>query len=113
MIRSINAASMIAETENGLDMLPTLGDTDTAVVRMHDYMLHAKVMQLQGRDADAAACEQRAFETLRDVIVEPVMATPVEPRCAVVSDQIVWGRSPARLDLAGGWTDTPPYAAII
>ena len=26
------------------------------------------------------------------------------------SDEIVWGRAPARLDLAGGWTDTPPYA---
>jgi galactokinase/mevalonate kinase-like predicted kinase len=24
-------------------------------------------------------------------------------------DQIVWARSPARLDIAGGWTDTPPY----
>ena len=24
-------------------------------------------------------------------------------------DQIVWARSPVRLDLAGGWTDTPPY----
>ena len=24
-------------------------------------------------------------------------------------DQIVWGRSPVRIDLAGGWTDTPPY----
>jgi len=27
----------------------------------------------------------------------------------VQEDQIVWGRSPVRLDLAGGWTDTPPY----
>ncbi len=25
------------------------------------------------------------------------------------NDQIVWGRSPVRIDLAGGWTDTPPY----
>ena len=24
-------------------------------------------------------------------------------------DQIVWARSPVRIDLAGGWTDTPPY----
>lgn len=24
-------------------------------------------------------------------------------------DQIVWARSPARLDIAGGWTDTPPF----
>ena len=27
-----------------------------------------------------------------------------------MSDQIVWGRSPVRIDLAGGWTDTPPYS---
>lgn len=32
------------------------------------------------------------------------------PTSALRSDEIVWGRSPARLDLAGGWTDTPPYA---
>jgi galactokinase/mevalonate kinase-like predicted kinase len=30
-------------------------------------------------------------------------------RCAVKQDQIVWARSPVRFDLAGGWTDTPPY----
>jgi galactokinase/mevalonate kinase-like predicted kinase len=31
------------------------------------------------------------------------------PPIAVKSDQFVWVRSPVRLDLAGGWTDTPPY----
>jgi galactokinase/mevalonate kinase-like predicted kinase len=31
---------------------------------------------------------------------------------AVKSDQIVWARSPVRLDLAGGWTDTPPYTNL-
>ena len=30
-------------------------------------------------------------------------------RCAVKLDQIVWARAPVRFDLAGGWTDTPPY----
>jgi galactokinase/mevalonate kinase-like predicted kinase len=30
-------------------------------------------------------------------------------RCAVKQDQIVWARSPVRFDIAGGWTDTPPY----
>jgi galactokinase/mevalonate kinase-like predicted kinase len=32
-----------------------------------------------------------------------------DPRLALKEDQIVWGRSPVRLDLAGGWTDTPPF----
>ncbi|MGA2253406.1 MAG: hypothetical protein ABSG53_01990, partial [Thermoguttaceae bacterium] len=31
------------------------------------------------------------------------------PRSALRSDEIAWGRAPARLDLAGGWSDTPPY----
>jgi len=30
----------------------------------------------------------------------------------VYPDQIVWGRSPVRIDLAGGWTDTPPYCLM-
>lgn len=30
-------------------------------------------------------------------------------RRGVKLDQIVWARSPVRLDLAGGWTDTPPF----
>jgi galactokinase/mevalonate kinase-like predicted kinase len=30
----------------------------------------------------------------------------------VYPDQIVWSRSPVRIDLAGGWTDTPPYCLM-
>ncbi|MGB7294371.1 MAG: hypothetical protein WBC70_02185, partial [Candidatus Aminicenantales bacterium] len=32
------------------------------------------------------------------------------PQNALREDEIVWGRAPARLDLGGGWTDTPPYS---
>ena len=50
-----------------------------------------------------------AARRLRDLIVTRLAIAPASPRRAVGEDQIVWGRSPARLDFAGGWTDTPPY----
>ena len=34
------------------------------------------------------------------------------PKLSVFPDQIVWSRSPVRIDLAGGWTDTPPYCLM-
>ena len=34
---------------------------------------------------------------------------PTEPRAAaILRDQVVWVTSPVRIDLAGGWSDTPP-----
>ncbi len=51
-----------------------------------------------------------AFENLSRTIVWSKKEQKKYPRCAVRSDEIVWGRAPARLDLGGGWTDTPPYA---
>jgi len=89
--------------------LPDLPDSDPPVLRMHERMLRARVAALRGDSACAADYERAAFGVLRDAIVAPVMANAVMPGCTVLADQIVWGRSPARLDLAGGWTDTPPY----
>ncbi|HVO10039.1 MAG TPA: L-fucokinase [Vicinamibacteria bacterium] len=42
-----------------------------------------------------------------DYVPRPVQPAPLAP--ALKEDQIVWARAPVRLDLAGGWTDTPPY----
>lgn len=53
--------------------------------------------------------EAEAFGLLREAVVREAELQPVRPTCRVLEDQIVWGRSPVRLDLAGGWTDTPPY----
>lgn len=71
-------------------------------------MFRSAVRRRRG-DPGWAEEERRAFARLRDLIVSEAETAPVTPRCAVHEDQIVWGRSPARLDLAGGWTDTPPY----
>jgi len=54
--------------------------------------------------------QESAFENLSRTIVRSKKRSQNYPRCAVRSDEIIWGRAPARLDLGGGWTDTPPYA---
>lgn len=46
---------------------------------------------------------------MRDGLTASALAKRQQPHLSVYSDQIVWGRSPVRIDLAGGWTDTPPY----
>ncbi len=51
-----------------------------------------------------------AFRHLSRTIVSSSGAMPAPPKNMLRSDEIVWGRSPARLDLGGGWTDTPPYS---
>ena len=54
--------------------------------------------------------KQAALEHLGRAIVSSGRALIEPPRNALREDEIVWGRAPARLDLAGGWTDTPPYS---
>lgn len=50
-----------------------------------------------------------AFAALRKLVLDEAQVSGVGPRRNVLDDQIIWARSPVRLDLAGGWTDTPPY----
>ncbi len=54
----------------------------------------------------------QAFALLRHGLTAQALNVKQQPRMAVMSDQIVWGRSPVRMDISGGWTDTPPYCLI-
>ncbi len=51
-----------------------------------------------------------AFETLGKAILLSASNKADCPRTSLRSDEIVWGRAPARFDTGGGWTDTPPYS---
>lgn len=51
-----------------------------------------------------------AFERLENAIVAGGCERREPPVSVLRSDEIVWARSPARLDIGGGWTDTPPYS---
>ncbi len=82
-------------------------DTEPLLKRINDNMFRSKLRDLNGEDGSAES--QRAFSLLAEGLTENVLAHKQMPHLDVYSDQIVWGRSPVRIDLAGGWTDTPPY----
>jgi galactokinase/mevalonate kinase-like predicted kinase len=100
-------AGIYADCDMELPPEPTASSTDP-LIKMHDRMFRAAVLRRRD-DAQAETFEGDAFRTLREAVVGQVEAHPVSPSCQLMEDQIVWGRCPARLDIAGGWTDTPPY----
>lgn len=78
------------------------------LTRANDEMWRATLLQLRGEPGETQH-EQAAFAALREAIVEHERQQRVFATCDVLEDQIVWARAPVRLDLAGGWTDTPPF----
>ncbi len=53
--------------------------------------------------------QKSAFTNLSQTIVMSEKKKDIQPQNILRTDEIIWGRAPVRLDLGGGWTDTPPY----
>ena len=82
---------------------PPLPESAPLMTRIHDAMFRG--------DSDGAfALLRQGLLTQRDDSL--VAAEAKAPSLCVYDDQIVWGRSPVRIDIAGGWTDTPPYCLM-
>ena len=81
---------------------PPLPADAPLMTRIHDAMFRD--------DSD------KAFALLREGLLsrseECGVRSENTPRKQISDDQIVWGRSPVRIDIAGGWTDTPPYCLM-
>ena len=91
----------------GLEAPDALPAEEPLMKRIHNQSLRARIFQLGGKEF--AEEQQNAFALLREGLTQVVEQDKQTPRMQVYPDQIVWGRSPVRIDLAGGWTDTPPY----
>ena len=96
--------------ENNIAEPWPLDNEEPLLTRIHDAMFRARLRQLKGQDG--AGEEQRAFTLLREGLTESALTDKQNPTMSVYGDQIVWGRSPVRIDIAGGWTDTPPYCLM-
>ena len=99
-----------AFANDSLKMPAPLADDEPLITRISDSMFRAEVSRLTG--ADPQAHEERAFSLLREGLTRTVLEHKELPRRDVCSDQIVWSRSPVRIDIAGGWTDTPPFCLM-
>ena len=92
--------------------LPERPGTETDVMtRIHDLMFRSVYHEKHGGQK-AAELGRQAFGLLREGMLENIRDNKLNPVMKVKYDQILWGRSPLRLDLAGGWTDTPPYCIL-
>ena len=85
-------------SSNDIPLPPQLPADAPLMTRIHDAVF-------RGNDGTA-------FQLLRSAIIDDIMQHGQKPRMAVHPDQIVWARSPVRIDIAGGWTDTPPYCLL-
>jgi galactokinase/mevalonate kinase-like predicted kinase len=95
--------------EQSLELPPTLSDSEPVIKRINDSMFRSLAMN----DTDSSRIyEKRAFSILREDMIHTLKNDPQQPVRDLLDDQILWGRSPVRLDFAGGWTDTPPYCII-
>lgn len=85
---------------HAIDWPEPLDDKAPLMTRMHDAMLRGD--------------SQQAFGLLREGLTSNLssLSSRMLPRPSVLPDQIVWSRSPVRIDIAGGWTDTPPYCLL-
>ncbi|MEX0326320.1 MAG: bifunctional fucokinase/fucose-1-phosphate guanylyltransferase [Puniceicoccaceae bacterium] len=77
---------------------------------IRDAMFRSRLLELGGQSGQEES--QRAFRSLSGAMIDTARENPVRPRLDCLDDQIIWGRSPVRLDLAGGWSDTPPYCFL-
>ncbi len=94
---------------SGLALPAELSEGEPVIKRINDNMFRARIA---GNQVHASVFEKQAFGILREEMIETLRSEPVSPVRNLLDDQILWGRSPVRLDLAGGWTDTPPYCIM-
>ena len=85
-------------SEAHIALPPPISQNAPVMTRIHDAMFRGD--------------SKLAFGLLREGLVAPVLACRQTPHLSVCHDQIVWGRSPVRIDISGGWTDTPPFCLL-
>ena len=97
-------------SKHQLPLPDELPETAPLMTQISDRMFRSRTLKLKNLPYEHE--EEKAFSLMREGLTASALQQKQQPRLSVYSDQIVWGRSPVRIDLAGGWTDTPPYCLM-
>lgn len=92
-----------------LELPSALSKDADRMQQIHNRMLRSRILRMRGEDDKSIEEESEAFSLLRNSLIDASLQRKQNPSLSVMTDQIVWGRCPVRIDLAGGWTDTPPF----
>ena len=85
------------------------------LVRAHASATMSCVASSLGKRSmqQAEAFRAQAFAAVGDAVLSHVDLPSGPVRTAILEDQAVWTSTPVRVDLAGGWTDTPPICNAV
>lgn len=90
------------------DLPASLPETADPLQRIHAQMLKYRIGILKNHPDESF--KNTAFGIMAQELTGEIAGQKMLPVFNLDQDRIVWGRSPVRIDLAGGWTDTPPYS---
>lgn len=107
-----DTARIYAQSEIAMPL--PLPESAPLLTRTRDAMFRSETERLSatGSAENAKKYDAQAFGLMRHGLLANATCDLQQPRMSVYKDQIVWGRSPVRIDIAGGWTDTPPFCLM-
>ena len=102
--RSVFYHSDLLSSSKSFPLSPEpLPDDAPHTIRMQDAAFRAEL---------GLGDREEASRLLASSLREAAETTRPKPYRNIFPDQLIWSRSPVRIDLAGGWSDTPPYCTF-
>jgi galactokinase/mevalonate kinase-like predicted kinase len=138
-VRPLSSEEILSWCEEADDYSAAIETVSALIEQSEDILFQARLYKLLSNILDAGIqhpassiqhpvssiqYEDMAFELVREAIgrglkgERPIDSSPQRPidpekpvslKMQIRSDEVVWVCAPARLDFAGGWSDTPPY----
>lgn len=71
-------------------------------------LVRARMMRALAKITGDDAYQQKVYDAITEAVAFEFELPKAPTRAAILHDQVVWAKSPVRIDLAGGWSDTPP-----